>query len=226
MTPAHAIDATLTPIAPEVQESSALNESPLLSWKRSLPRRNLSPAAALRDEHHRMPPCAACGHQYRAAKDTASTTRTLAGHAGRENNCCRCDGYDGCDVCERYYKCCTCRAAAMPKILKTLPGAWLQQTENGTAWKLSDDDVSQVTGAKGQRRVILRAAAKAGCVVLRENGAATPTLGDESDARRTIDEVASISQAELPADNERDAAVREAAAVAIGRGTARSAAFV
>jgi hypothetical protein len=101
----------------------------------------------------------------------------------------------------------------MPKILKTLPGAWLQQTENGTAWKLSDDDVSQVTGAKGQRRVVLRAAAKAGCVVLRETCAAT-TLGDESDARRTIDEVALASQAELPADNERDAAVREAAAIA------------
>ena len=52
-----------------------------------------------------------------------------------------------------------------------------------------------------------------GCVVLRENAAAT-TLGDESDARRTIDEVALASQAELPADNERDAAVREAAAIA------------
>ena len=48
--------------------------------------------------------------------------------------------------------------------------------------------------------------------MLRESAAAT-TLGDESDARRTIDEVAA-SQAELPADNERDAAVREAAAIA------------
>ena len=49
--------------------------------------------------------------------------------------------------------------------------------------------------------------------MLRENAAAT-TLGDESDARRTIDEVALASQAELPAGNERDAAVREAAAIA------------
>jgi hypothetical protein len=101
----------------------------------------------------------------------------------------------------------------MPVVLRTLPGAWLQQTEKGTAWKLSDDHVAQVTGAKGHRKVILRAAAKAGCVVLRENAAAT-TLGDESDARRTIDEVAEASRAELPADNERDAAVREAAAIA------------
>ena len=98
-------------------------------------------------------------------------------------------------------------------VLRTLPGAWLQQTEQGTAWTLSDDDVAKITGARGQRRVILRAAAAAGCVVLRESAAAT-TLGDESDARRTIDEVALASQAELPADNERDAAVREAAAIA------------
>ena len=98
-------------------------------------------------------------------------------------------------------------------VLRTLPGAWLQQTEQGTAWKLSDDDVAQVTGTKGQRRVILRAAAKAGCVVLRETCAAT-TLGDKSDARRTIDEVALASQAELPADSGRDAAVRAAAAIA------------
>ena len=98
-------------------------------------------------------------------------------------------------------------------VLRTLPGAWLQQTENGTAWKLSDDDVAKITGARGHRRVILRAAAAAGCVVLREKAAAT-TLGDESDARRTIDEVAFASQAELPADDARGAAVREAAAVA------------
>ncbi len=98
-------------------------------------------------------------------------------------------------------------------VLRTLPGAWLQQTEQGTAWKLSDDDVAKIMGAKGQRRVILRAAAKAGCVVLRETCAAT-TIGDESDARRTIDEVAEASRAELPADNERDAAVREAAQIA------------
>ena len=98
-------------------------------------------------------------------------------------------------------------------VLRTLPGAWLQQTENGTAWTLSDDDVAKITGAKGQRRVILRAAANAGCVVLRETCAAT-TLGDESDARRTIDEVALASQAELPADNERDAAVQAAAQIA------------
>ena len=98
-------------------------------------------------------------------------------------------------------------------VLRTLPGAWLQQTENGTAWKLSDDDVAKITGARGQRKVILRAAAKAGCVVLRESAAAT-TLGDESDARRTIDEVAVASQAELPADDERAAAVREAAQIA------------
>ena len=135
-----------------------------------------------------MPPCAACGHQYCGERYSIRDTHGSQGTC-RENYCCRCDGYDGCDVCERYYKCCTCRAAAMPKILKTLPGAWLQQTEQGTAWKLSDDDVAEVTGAKGQRKVILRAAAAAGCVVLRENAAAT-TLGDESDARRTIDEVA------------------------------------
>ena len=98
-------------------------------------------------------------------------------------------------------------------VLRTLPGAWLQQADGRTAWKLSDDDVAAVTGAKGQRRVILRAAAKAGCIVLRENAAAT-TRGDESDARRTIDEVALASQAELPAGNERDAAVRAAAAIA------------
>ena len=98
-------------------------------------------------------------------------------------------------------------------VLRTLPGAWLQQTENGTAWTLFDDDVAKITGAKGQRRVILRAAAAAGCVVLRETAAAT-TLGDESDARRTIDEVAFASQAELPADSGRAAAVREAAAIA------------
>ena len=96
-------------------------------------------------------------------------------------------------------------------VLRTLPGAWLQQTEQGTAWKLSDDDVAKITGAKGQRKVILRAAAAAGCVVLRETCAAT-TLGDGSDARRTIDEVALASQAELPADSGRAAAVREAAA--------------
>ena len=98
-------------------------------------------------------------------------------------------------------------------VLRTLPGAWLQQTEDGTAWMLSDDDVAKITGARGQRRVILRAAAAAGCVVLRETCAAT-ALGDGSDARRTIDEVALASQAELPAGNERDAAVREAAAIA------------
>ena len=158
------------------------------------------------------PPCAACGHQYCGKRYSIRDTHGSQGTC-TENHCCRCDGYDGCDVCERYYKCCTCRAAAMPKILKTLPGAWLQQTENGTAWTLSDDDVAKITGAKGQRKVILRAAAAAGCVVLRESAAAT-TLGDESDARRTIDEVALASQAELPADNERAAAVREAAAIA------------
>ena len=102
---------------------------------------------------------------------------------------------------------------SMPVVLRTLPGAWLQQTEDGTAWTLSNDDVAKITGAKGQRKVILRAAAAAGCVVLRETCAAT-TLGDESDARRTIDEVALASQAELPADSGRDAAVREAAAIA------------
>ena len=52
-----------------------------------------------------------------------------------------------------------------------------------------------------------------GCVVLRESAAAT-TLGDESDARRTIDEVALASQAGAAGRHERDAAVREAAAIA------------
>ncbi len=158
------------------------------------------------------PPCAACGHQYCGQRYSIRDTHGSQGTC-TENHCCRCDGYDGCDVCERYYKCCTCRAAAMPKILQTLPGAWLQQTENGTAWTLSDDDVAEVTGAKGQRKVILRAAAAAGCVVLRETCAAT-TIGDESDARRTIDEVALASQAELPADSGRAAAVREATKIA------------
>ena len=157
------------------------------------------------------PPCAACGHQYCGKRYSIRDTHGSQGTC-TENHCCRCDGYDGCDVCERYYECCKCRAAAM-KVLRTLPGAWLQQTEQGTAWKLSDDDVAKITGAKGQRRVILRAAAKAGCIVLRENAAAT-TRGDESDARRTINEVALASQAELPAGNERDAAVRAAAAIA------------
>ena len=160
-----------------------------------------------------MPPaCAACGHRYcgksYSIRDAHGSQGTCA-----ENRCCRCDGYDGCDECGRYYECCTCRAAAMPVVLRTLPGAWLQQTENGTAWSLSDDDVAKITGAKGQRKVILRAAAAAGCVVLRETCAAT-TVGDESDARRTIDEVALASQAELPADSGRAAAVRAAAAIA------------
>ena len=157
------------------------------------------------------PPCAACGHQYCGERYSIRDTHGSQGTC-TENHCCRCDGYDGCDVCERYYECCKCRAAAM-KVLRTLPGAWLQQTENGTAWNLSDDDVAAVTGARGQRRVILRAAAAAGCVVLRETCAAT-TLGDESDARRTIDEVALASQAELPADSGRAAAVRAAAQIA------------
>jgi len=158
------------------------------------------------------PPCAACGHQYCGERYSIRDTHGSQGTC-TEKSCCRCDGYDGCDVCERYYKCCTCRKP-MPLVLRTLPGAWLQQTEDGrTAWTLSDDDVAAVTGARGQRRVILRAAAKAGCVVLREKAAAT-TLGDESDARRTIDEVAEASRAELPADSGRAAAVRAAAAIA------------
>ena len=157
------------------------------------------------------PPCAACGHQYCGERYSIRDTHGSQGTC-TEDHCCRCDGYDGCDVCERYYECCTCRAAAM-KVLRTLPGAWLQQTEDGTAWTLSDDDVAEITGARGHRRVILRAAAKAGCVVLRETCAAT-TLGDESDARRTIDEVAVASRAELPAESKRDEAVREAAAIA------------
>ncbi len=156
------------------------------------------------------PPCAACGHQYCGERYSIRDSHGSQGTC-TEDHCCRCDGYDGCDVCERYYKCCTCRKPM--SVLRTLPGAWLQQTEKGTAWALSDDDVTAVTGAKGHRKVILRAAAKAGCVVLRETCAAT-TLGDESDARRTIDEVAFASQAELPAGSGRDAAVREAAAVA------------
>jgi hypothetical protein len=157
------------------------------------------------------PPCAACGHQYCGKRYSIRDTHGSQGTC-TEDHCCRCDGYDGCDVCERYYECCTCRKP-MPLILKTLPGAWLQQTEKGTAWALSDDDVAKITGAKGHRRVILRAAAKAGCVVLRECCAAT-TLGDESDARRTIDEVEAATRSDLPADDERDAAVREAAAIA------------
>ena len=108
------------------------------------------------------PPCAGCGHQYCGERYSIRDTHGSQGVC-KENPCCRCDGYDGCDVCERYYECCTCRAAAMPVVLKMLPGAWLQQTEKGTAWTLSDDDVAKITGAKGQRRVILRAAAAAGC---------------------------------------------------------------
>ena len=147
------------------------------------------------------PPCAACGHQYCGKRYSIRDTHGSQGTC-TENHCCRCDGYDGCDVCGRYYECCTCRAAAMPVVLRTLPGAWLQQTENGTAWSLSDDDVAEVTGAKGQRKVntksggggrLRRAAGKC----RRDDGSAT------GDARRTIDEVALASQAELPADNER-----------------------
>ena len=59
-----------------------------------------------------MPPpcCAACGHQYCGKRYSIRDTHGSQGTC-TENHCCRCDGYDGCDVCERYYKCCTCPAS-------------------------------------------------------------------------------------------------------------------
>jgi hypothetical protein len=99
-------------------------------------------------------------------------------------------------------------------VIQTLPGAWLQKTGDGrTAWNLSDDIVAAVAGAKEKRRVVLRAAVKAGCVVLREDAAAT-TRADTSDARRTIDEVAEACRSALPSDTARDAAIASAASAA------------
>ena len=167
MPPAHAIDATLTPIGREVGKPRYKRAHFALLKIAAAPGNSAAPLYLTTAHCHRMPPCAACGHQYCGKRYSIRDTHGSQGTC-TENHCCRCDGYDGCDVCERYYKCCTCRAAAMPKILKTLPGAWLQQTEKGTAWTLCDDDVAKITGAKGQRKVILRAAAAAGCVVLRE----------------------------------------------------------
>ena len=102
----------------------------------------------------------------------------------------------------------------MPVVLKTLPGAWLQQTEKGTAWKLSDDDVAKSRERKRPAQSYTKSGGKAAAASCCARRVPRRRLGDESDARRTIDEVALASQAELPADNERDAAVREAAAIA------------